>query len=336
MMKKLKDCVLILDRLIHMAIWADPADRIQLSFAPTTMRIAVTGCNGEVGKRVVKLAIQSGHDVVGLDLAAGPFTDDLLTAPQSLNFTYLQVDLTDYQASLAAIRGCEGIVHLAALRSPSDYVVATHNTNVVISWNVLRGAAELGINKIAQASSVNVITMVYSKKCEFKYFPIDEAHPCLPDEPYGLSKVICEMQADTLVRRYPSMRIASLRLHWSLPDTTKARSRDPSGRAKEDLWGYVQEDSAAEAFLRAVVEENGKWTGHEAFFVVSPNHAYWEGQSQYGSIDSKDLREKYWPDVPIKEGFDVSGTKGFFDCGKAERLLDWVHNDNLCAPAKDI
>ncbi|KAJ4479975.1 NAD(P)-binding protein [Lentinula aciculospora] len=291
------------------------------------MKLAVTGCNGEVGKRVVKLALQRGHNVVGVDLADGPLMNDLLTTQEASNFAYLQVDLTNYEASLAAIRGCEGIVHLAARRDPGDYVVATHNTNVVVSWNVLRGAAELGINRIAQASSVNIITMVYSKKCDFKYFPIDEAHPRLPDEPYGLSKLICEMQADTLVRRYPMMRIASLRLHWSIPDPTPASSKDPGGRIKQDLWGYVQEDSAADAFLRAVVEENGKWSGHEAFFIASPRHAYWNGKSRYCPIDSRELREKYWPEVPIKDGFDVSGSNGFFDCSKAERLLDWVHTD---------
>ncbi|KAF9059420.1 NAD(P)-binding protein [Rhodocollybia butyracea] len=252
---------------------------------------------------------------------------DLLTDEESLNFTYLKADLTSFKASLDAIRGCEGIIHLAACRSPGDYLVVSHNSNVVISWNILRGAAELGINRIALASSVNVITMVYSQNCDFRYFPIDEMHPCLPDEPYGLSKLIAEMQADTIVRRYPTMRIASLRLHWSLPNPSMASSKDPSSGAKKDLWGYVQEDSAADAFLRAVVDDNGKWSGHEVFFIASPNHAYWEGKSQYSPIDSKELREKYWPDVPIKEGFDVSGSKGFVDCSKAERFLDWVHKD---------
>ncbi|KIK62392.1 hypothetical protein GYMLUDRAFT_41822 [Collybiopsis luxurians FD-317 M1] len=290
------------------------------------MLLAITGSNGEVGKRVVKAALNRGHTVVGIDLADSPSVAHL-TTQESTNFTFLQADLTDYESCVNAIRGCQGIVHLAARRSPEDYLVQTHNTNVVASWNVLRGAAELGIHRLAQASSVNIITMVYSQKCDFRYFPIDEMHPCLPDEPYGLSKLICEMQADTLVRRYPEMRIASLRLHWSLPDPTLPSSNDPSGRCKQDLWGYVQEDSAADAFLRAVVDENDKWTGHEAFFIVSPKHAYWEGKSQYCPVDSGELREKYWPDVPVKEGFDVSGSKGFFDCSKAERLLGWVHVD---------
>ena len=80
-------------------------------------------------------------------------------------------------------------------------------SNVVISWNVLRAAAEvsrpvpdarvwqagsrsqLGIERVAQASSVNVLCAGYSVQPQFDYFPIDELHPTLPDEPYGLSKL---------------------------------------------------------------------------------------------------------------------------------------------------
>jgi hypothetical protein len=131
---------------------------------------------------------------------------------------------------------------------------------------------------------------------------------------------ICELQADTIVRRYPTMRVASLRLHWSTPTRAYAQNDDPSRRRK-DLWGYVQEDSAADAFLLAVTEESGQWKGHEAFFIVAPSIAC--------DSDTKTLRETYWPDVPIAKGKDVSGKASFFDCGKAERLLGWIHKDGL-------
>jgi hypothetical protein len=85
-----------------------------------------------------------------------------------------------------------------------------------------------------------------------------------------------------------------------------------------DLWGYVQEDSSAEAFLLAV-EESDKWAGHEAFFITSPEIA--------SDIDSKELRDKYYQDVPIRDGHSVSGKQGFFNCSKAKRLLGWVHTD---------
>jgi len=163
--------------------------------------------------------------------------------------------------------------------------------------------------------------MVYSQGPKFKYFPIDEDHPCEPDEPYGLSKQIAEMQADTIVRRFPTLRIASLRIHWSVPDRAKVvalRAGNPS-RARNDLWGYVQEDSAAEAFLLAVAGENGKWSGHERFFIAAPDTTY-EG-------DIAELRKQFWGDVPLREGKDISGRMGFFDCSKAERLLDWKHKN---------
>lgn len=279
------------------------------------MKLAITGCNGRVGTRVVLRALQRGHTVTGIDLT-----------PQSkefndiLEFTFHQVDLRDYDRVLEVLSqcGCEGVIHLAAFPNPTDYKAQTHNANVVLSWNILRACAELGITRIAQASTVNVITMVYSHQNNFKYFPIDENHPCEPDEPYGLSKLICELQADTIVRRYPSLRIASIRLHWALPDRSPAQQREPRGASK-DLWGYVQQDSAADAFLLAVAGENGKWSGHEAFFIAAPEIAPDE--------DSRQLRDTYWPHVPIRDGVDLSGRKGFFDCTKAERLLDWVHED---------
>lgn len=112
------------------------------------------------------------------------------------------------------------------------------------------------------------------------------------------------------------MRVASLRLSWSLPTREDALRDDPR-RRKSDLWGYVQEDSAAEAFLLAVTGENERWKGHEAFFIVAPDTS--------ANEDSEELWQTYWRDVPLKEGKDLRGHKGFFDCSKAERLLGWVH-----------
>ncbi|KAG6841479.1 hypothetical protein C0991_010667 [Blastosporella zonata] len=279
------------------------------------MKIAVTGCNGRVGKRVTELALRRGHTVVGVDY--NPRPDDASSYPQ---FTFLQADLKDYEDTKRVLAGVEGVVQLAACPTPGDYEVTTHNTNVVISWNILRSCAELGINRIAQASTVNVVTMAFSKKCIFDYFPIDEEYSCNADEPYGLSKQIAELQASSIVRRYPSMRIASIRLHWSIPHRDLANREDPARRFN-DLWGYVQEDSGADAFLLAVTGETGKWSGHEAFIIAAPTVA--------SNLDNEVLRKQFFPEVPIKGGKVMEGGAGFFDCGKAESLLGWVHNEDI-------
>ncbi|KAG1743014.1 NAD(P)-binding protein [Suillus lakei] len=265
------------------------------------MKIAITGCNGGVGRRVVLWVLKEGHTVVGTDCVTAQDTDFY----DNPAFSFHQVDLKDFDLALKVFEGCDAIIQLAAFAQPMGFKVKVHNDN-------------LGIDRIALASSVNVLRGVYSTEPVFHYFPIDENHPCEPDEPYGLSKLIAEMQADTIVRRYPSMRVASIRLHWFVPTRAHAY-REDHFRARGDLWSYVQMDSAADAFLLAVTVEMDQWTGHETFFIAAPQLAADE--------DWLELKEKYFPDVPVKSDWVESGTKGFFDCRKAERLLGWVHTD---------
>lgn len=289
------------------------------------MKLVVTGCNGRVGRRVVLLALDEGHQVIGVDLSKpSSFIEDADAQRISAyeTFSFIKADLREFEQALNALRGCDGVAHLAAYPDPGDYLWQTHNSNVVISWNVLRAAAELGIKRIAQASTCNVVRMVYSKSgAKPEYFPIDEDHPCEPDEPYGLSKVIAELQADTIVRGYQGIRIASLRLHWAVPNRDYA-SRDDPIRRRNDLWGWVHHDSAAEAFLLALASNSSgseDWTGHEAFFICAPDTA--------DERESTELYQTFWPHVPVREGFALGGRVGFFDCSKAKRLLGWEHRN---------
>ncbi|KAF7796463.1 hypothetical protein EIP86_007640 [Pleurotus ostreatoroseus] len=256
------------------------------------MKLAVTGSNGSVGRRVVIAALEAGHSVLGVDIGQTAYDSEVVS---HASFSFRSADLRNYEEVLEVLRGSEAVVHLAAVPTPEDYV--------------------LGITRIAQASSVNVVTLVWSQKPKLYYVPLDEEHPCEPDEPYGLSKLICEMQADTIIRRYPKTRIASLRLSWSIPDAGFARKLNmDTERAKNDLWGWVQQDAGARAFLNAVDLADERWSGHEAFFITSPEPIWGE---------ARELWETYWKDVPIKAGQDLD--KGFFNCEKAQRLLGWTH-----------
>ena len=139
---------------------------------------------------------------------------------------------------LAAFAGCDALIHMAAIPQPfkhPDHIV--HNNNVVGSYNALRAAVERGIMRICQASSVNAIGLSYSRAPRFDYFPLDEEHPNYTEEPYGLSKWICEQQADTFARRYEDIRIASMRFHWVVPDRATAGSWFNAPNAREAPLG---------------------------------------------------------------------------------------------------
>jgi nucleoside-diphosphate-sugar epimerase len=208
-------------------------------------------------------------------------------------------------------------VHLAAIPDPgADPDPVVHNNNVTGSYNALRAAVQVGIHRICQASSINAIGAADSRTPRFDYFPLDEAHPTYNEDPYSLSKWICEEQADSIARRYEDVFIASLRFHWVFPrrqEVVHASTKRPEVAVRH-LWGYTLLAAAAGASLLSLEAEI---KGHERFFIAAPDTV--------SGISSAELAKTYYPEVPIKGQLEKNAS--FFDCSKADRLLGWRHND---------
>lgn len=270
------------------------------------MRIAVTGAAGWVGRAVVELAQADGHDVVPIDRDVTMNQDGI----------GLQVDLTDYRATLDALAGCDALIHLAAINGPGrdpDHIV--HDNNVVSSYHALRAAVDVGISRICQSSSINAIGGRFSRSPQYDYFPLDEQHRSYAEDPYSLSKWICEQQGDSIARGFDDVTIASLRLHGVVThreDT--ARWLDLPDVVMRQLWGYTTRDAAARALLLGVT---APFTGHQVFYIVAPK--------TMADVPSQELCSRYYPGVPLR--MDLPGNSGFFDCSKAARMLGWSHDE---------
>lgn len=274
------------------------------------MKIAVTGGSGRVGRSIVEMALVQGNEVVSIDQTPPPNIDQP-------HFSFIQANLIDYQEFVQAIRGCDALIHMAAIPSPGhhpDHEV--HNNNVVVSYNALRAAVEVGIKRVCQASSVNATGLAYSRRPCFDYFPLDEEHPTYNEDPYSLSKWICEEQANSFVRRYEDMIISSMRFHGVMPErpsAAQAQSRIQSDIAVKSLWAYTRSEAASRACLLSLTAD---LKGHEVFYIVAPD--------TIADIPSLELKQNFYPDVPVRG--DLSGHKSFFDSSKAERLLGWKHD----------
>ena len=271
------------------------------------MKIAVTGGSGGIGRAITDLALAQGHSIVSIDRVAP-------TEPLN-GVSYIQADAADYDALVAAFAGCGAMIHMAAIPSPGrhpDHIV--HNNNVVGSYNALRAAAENGIMRICQASSVNAIGQAYSRVPRHDYFPIDEDHPNYAEDPYSLSKWICEQQGDAFARRYEGISIASMRFHWVQPtraDVVRVYFTVDWTPAHH-MWAYTRRDASADACLKAVQTD---LKGHEVFYIVAPDTA--------NPTPSRELAAQHFPGVPIRG--DFAGNASFMTSAKAERLLGWVH-----------
>lgn len=270
------------------------------------MRIAVTGADGRIGRAVVELAASAGHTVVALD------RHHRHLPPAGVEQAV--VDVTDHDHLVEAIDGADALIHLAAITGPGhlpDHVV--HDQNVVGSYHALRAAAEVGIERICQASSVNAIGGRFSRVARYDYLPVDEHHPTYAEDPYSLSKWVCEQQADAIVRRFDGTRVASLRIHGVVGHRDEAlpwNEHMPAAVARQ-LWGYVTREDTARACLAGITAD---FDGHEACYVVAAD--------TMTDVPSLELHAHHYPDVPIRG--DLSGHRGFFDLGKAARVLGWA------------
>jgi UDP-glucose 4-epimerase len=274
------------------------------------MRIAVTGGNGDLGRVLVSYLAAQGHAVVSLDLS-------MPAAPAGGDVRHMIADTRDFGEVVAALHACDGVVHLAAHRAPGlrpDPIVYAENT--VGSYNVLSAATALGIERVCLASSINAIGGVFSQTPRYDYFPLDEAHPTYAEDPYSLSKWVLEQQADAFARRFPALRVASLRFHWILPGREGALvSNGAIGEgARKHLWAWTHVAAAARACLLAL---SAAFHGHEVFYIVAPENIATE--------PSRELAARHYPATPIRGEF--AGHAGFFNCAKAERILGWRHEE---------
>lgn len=273
------------------------------------MKIAVTGGSGELGKNLVPFLIEQGHAVVSIDRA---LPKDTRSGP---NLRYYAADVRNFGELVESIKGCDALVHLAAIRSPGSHPdTVVYHDNTISSYNALLAAATLGIKRVCQASSINAIGGAFSRKTRYDYLPVDEKHPTYAEDPYSLSKWVMEQQGDAFARRYEDMSIASLRFHMLIDSYERAVEWTPhmGETAARHLWAYTLLSEASRACLLALTAD---FVGHEVFYIVAPRTAMNE--------PSLELARRAYPTVELRDAFE--GHKGFFDCSKAEKILGWVH-----------
>lgn len=138
----------------------------------------------------------------------------------------------------------------------------------------------------------------------------------------------CEIQASAFCRRYPSLRVASLRFHAITPDHLCSPSiLAERGGEWKDLWGWVSLSASTSACLLGLTTPTETFPiGHEAFFIVA-------GSVQPHCHSRDLLREKY-PEVYAREVAAQErgegkwegikgGNVGLISTEKAERMLEW-------------
>lgn len=205
------------------------------------MRILLTGGSGSVGNAVIRRLVAAGYSLRIIGRRSG------LTFEGA---EYQTCDVNDYACLREMVRGCEAVIHLAAIPNPgAGRPEQIFHVNGQGTFNVFQAAAEEGIRRVIQASSINAAGQFYGiKPAPLHYLPIDEAHPTFSTDAYSFSKNIIEQIGEYFWRREGISSLA-YRLPWVAPADTHASL--PERRAR--VYPVV------EKLLKRSAEENRAW-----------------------------------------------------------------------------
>ena len=157
-------------------------------------KILITGADGFIGSHLTEYLVRKGYNVRAFvyynSFGTWGWLDKL---PLDLknNFEVFSGDIRDPYGVKTAVKGCDVILHLAALigipysyHSPAAYV----DTNINGTLNIVQTAKELEIEKVIHTSTSEVYGTA-------KFVPITEDHPLQGQSPYSASKIAADQLA---------------------------------------------------------------------------------------------------------------------------------------------
>jgi nucleoside-diphosphate-sugar epimerase len=293
------------------------------------MRVLVTGARGKVGRAAVEALARTGHDAVATDILPAVFDRPPEDAAPADRVPYVRADLADAGDVFALLGGFtdgegprrgrfDAVVHAGALPAPGRHAaqVVFHN-NVMGVFNVVEACVRWGVPRLVNISSETVVGFQFAERPTWpRYLPIDENHPCEPQDPYGLGKILGEDICTAAVRR-SDLKIISLRPTWVQSPASYARNLGPlladRSLPSTNGWSYIDADDLAAAILAAASSDVD---GHEAMFIAADDnvggrdlHAAWRGA---------------FPDAPTELRPVPRPDANGFDTNKAKRLLGWA------------
>ena len=185
------------------------------------MKILVVGGAGYIGSHMVKMSLDAGHQVVTFDSLVAGYRD----AVQGGEFIHGDIADRDLLNHTFAQHKFDGVMHFASyiqvgesVRDPAKY----YRNNLANTQHLLDVMGEHDVRYFIFSSTAAIFG-------EPNYTPIDEAHPKIPINPYGHSKLMVEQMLADYDKAY-GFRSVCLRYFNAAgahPDGTLGERHDP-------------------------------------------------------------------------------------------------------------
>ncbi len=209
------------------------------------MTTLVTGSSGHLGEALMRTLREAGREAVGLDIIAGPFTDEVGS-------------IADRACVARCIHGAQVVFHAATLHKPH---VATHSraafveTNITGALVLLEEALRAGVRAFVMTSTTSSFGDALRPPRDAPAAWIDERVAPVPKNIYGVTKTAAE-DICQLFHRNEGLASIVLRTSRFFPeedDDPQARNSyaDDNLKANEYLFRRVAIEDVVGAHLIA-------------------------------------------------------------------------------------
>lgn len=269
--------------------------------------VLVTGSSGLLGQALVRALRHFGIRTVGIDIISSETTD-------------IVASIEDQDTVLAAIEGCFGVFHTAALHAPdaSEFSEEEFNqVNICGTRNVLTAAEKEGSSVVYTSTTSLMITESNKAKMEAgEVVWLDETFDGVPRNKYGRSKKAAEALCAEASVPVVTLRASRFFVEEDLVEISLSRE---NLRVNELLGRRVALEDLVQAHLLAMAR--AQELKGQMFILSAPV------QISRQEAESAELLSKRFPLGP--EIYQSLGwtwpppTTRIYDSSKAVQMLKW-------------
>ncbi len=288
------------------------------------MKVLITGASGRLGPYVIR-ELRERYDLV--------LTSRRPPDEEFSDLPWIQADLNRYEDCQKAVKGVQAIQHLGAQPNPVDHpnirpraeeqgvpFDATFRTNMLGTYYLMQAAVEEGVSSVVLCGSNCALGhgfRISGNPFPIDYLPIDENHPCYPEDSYSYSKNAGEDLMAMYARAY-GIRTSVTRPAGICPPERRAQmnaNARPAGGWTPWLYCWVGSEDVASAH-RLLMEAADELPPYGAYFVNADDTSALE--------PSAELVERFNPDLePLAR--HMEGHESFIKCDLIKRMVGWTH-----------